>query len=915
MTIHTVTSDAEFTTAHTNAVASDTIRLANAGTFGVLTVTKSDLTIDSETALTPSCEQFIINGAQNVTVTGVRVQPTSTPSAGTRLIDFRGNVDGLNVHDNLVRCGDPDDSFSDFDVTADYTTYPGMGAPGGDATPNNLSDLPYGIGSTVAYSGTITLSNNEITDCGAGIKFSPTGTGGVLIQANFLDRIYSDYISLIVAAAADPAYIHILGNDMWNAFSQGQDNGNPHTDAIQVGLSAATTHLRGLVVAGNRYAQIPGCRGQPQRVFVSDGTDDYRYIAPIIIDNLMAARVTGNGIAVNNAVNAYVSRNTLLANPAANEINAAWNEAQINTANDPDTAAAVVSGTRISITSHDDQPSKHLSQGNITELSVTSVNTVDRGSGNLSIGIGTPGSPYSTTYFATPSGGWSAVDTAAEVITAYKPTTSYAAKGAVRSDDTDAAFLARWDGTADPWDEFVPFVGFFDGSNEQVSTVITSGWSHVHAGIGQTPAISISAGGEYQVADDFDGTGAGAWTSDAGTIAHGKWIRLRRTSSASYSTTVTTTLTIGAEDFDWRVSTLSNIPYPTVNMPGGVYVGFTGTQAAAANTIATLALVFKATQAVTGTAYYLFGDSSNVYTIRVRGLSTGKLRINMSDASNVSILGNWDSGQNVDTAKTYCLIISVDTTDTGLCKAQAWDLGGSSHLTWGAPASTTGEAIGFATSGIRRVNVGADGLIPDVDMVFLKVGSRLDPTDGGNAALFSAGLIGPAGEGPFGSAPEVFLAGDAAAWNAAGGINLGSGTKYVRSAESMTDVDSPQNAWPPVLALSAEIQTEGPYLPGSPIDILITANGYPKAIGITCTTDLDGDFDDSTPAMALGSNGIVVQFTPNEAGAFTLGFTNDGGYTNPSDLEFTVDAPEEGGGGGSSALRAMGLALGFRFSL
>jgi len=70
-----------------------------------------------------------------------------------------------------------------------------------------------------------------------------------------------------------------------------------------------------------------------------------------------------------------------------------------------------------------------------------------------------------------------------------------------------------------------------------VSTTIVSNPATV-TGISDSTAISIT-GGDYKI-------NGGSWTSSAGTVNNGDSVKVRQTSSASYSTMTTATLNIAA---------------------------------------------------------------------------------------------------------------------------------------------------------------------------------------------------------------------------------------------------------------------------------------------------------------------------------------------------------------------------------
>jgi len=99
---------------------------------------------------------------------------------------------------------------------------------------------------------------------------------------------------------------------------------------------------------------------------------------------------------------------------------------------------------------------------------------------------------------------------------------------------------------------------FIDQGNVSRSTVITSAAISV-AGINDFAAISIT-GGEYEI------DGSGNWLSSASTVANNASIKVRHTSSASYSAQTSTTLTIGGVS-DIFTSTTQSAPVVYVPPP------------------------------------------------------------------------------------------------------------------------------------------------------------------------------------------------------------------------------------------------------------------------------------------------------------------------------------------------------------
>ncbi|MEJ2393879.1 MAG: hypothetical protein P8Z77_03715 [Candidatus Thiodiazotropha sp.] len=91
--------------------------------------------------------------------------------------------------------------------------------------------------------------------------------------------------------------------------------------------------------------------------------------------------------------------------------------------------------------------------------------------------------------------------------------------------------------------------GFTDQTDVSVSTVISSNSIAIN-GINTATPISIS-GGEYAI-------NGGAFSSTASTISNGQTVRVRQTSSASYSATTDAVLTVGSVSDTFSVTTAAN---------------------------------------------------------------------------------------------------------------------------------------------------------------------------------------------------------------------------------------------------------------------------------------------------------------------------------------------------------------------
>ena len=90
---------------------------------------------------------------------------------------------------------------------------------------------------------------------------------------------------------------------------------------------------------------------------------------------------------------------------------------------------------------------------------------------------------------------------------------------------------------------------FLDQSGVALSTLVTSN-SITVSGINTVAPISVT-GGEYEI------NGSGTWTGVAGTVNNGNTVRVRQTSSSTFSATTDCTLTIGGASDTFSLTTLA----------------------------------------------------------------------------------------------------------------------------------------------------------------------------------------------------------------------------------------------------------------------------------------------------------------------------------------------------------------------
>jgi hypothetical protein len=112
---------------------------------------------------------------------------------------------------------------------------------------------------------------------------------------------------------------------------------------------------------------------------------------------------------------------------------------------------------------------------------------------------------------------------------------------------------------ADPAADTTPDAYTFTAQTGAARSTVTTSNTITVAGIDSAAAISI-AGGEYEI------NTSGTWASGAGTVNNGDTVKVRLTSSASYSTAATATLTIGGVDGAFSVTTEA-APAPSYDPP------------------------------------------------------------------------------------------------------------------------------------------------------------------------------------------------------------------------------------------------------------------------------------------------------------------------------------------------------------
>jgi len=157
---------------------------------------------------------------------------------------------------------------------------------------------------------------------------------------------------------------------------------------------------------------------------------------------------------------------------------------------------------------------------------------------------------------------------------------------------------------------------FADKSNAELNTRYSS--NITVSGIDAATSINVSSGGEYRM-------GSGAWTTASGTVNNGDVVTVRLTSSAAYSTTVSTTVTIGGVQDVYKVVTKgagsvsgAQIQSPSQGSTLNATETFTWNNVGATN----YSFAISSSQFGTGDIYYSGLLSSNVTSHMATGIPT-----------------------------------------------------------------------------------------------------------------------------------------------------------------------------------------------------------------------------------------------------------------------------------------------------
>lgn len=159
---------------------------------------------------------------------------------------------------------------------------------------------------------------------------------------------------------------------------------------------------------------------------------------------------------------------------------------------------------------------------------------------------------------------------------------------------------------------------------------------------------------------------------------------------------------------------------------------------------------------------------------------SGAMRIHIRNAAGSAILARYSTSIGVCDGNSHDIIFALDIDDTsGATGADVYVDNVSRKTVTQAPAAPS--VIPFTTAQLYQVGP-REAWIPDFELggLYIKAGTRVDLSSEINRLKFLHSQMEDDGVKPTGSAPEVWITGTASEYNDVGGINKGSGPKFVK---------------------------------------------------------------------------------------------------------------------------------------
>lgn len=673
-----------------------------------------------------------------------------------------------------------------FLINSDGTiSSPGDHAGWGDATwltYNRLLHGPYAIsGASSAVGSGLTIYGNyfhDLSHCLNGIV--PSG-GAFLLRHNWMQRSYHDFGTISTANTTPPASIEMAQNVWMDPTGNQFDNANPHVDTNQLFWSLnGGGSVRPANIRSSRnllMSSIANIRAAAQFNFLQLSAGHYASgndiiaIAPKLRENIGVMSGSAIGAALGVSEDFYVRGNEV------------WNPSTLSNGSTTVVAELSVDSVWGVSTAHSN---KGLFADNVFEAdpiadSGATLATMTK-TNNAILGPHDARTLSEATVFSGDVATWPASPHAAFELR--RKRAAYSTLGTAAPDI--ATFLL---GDMD-WTGERPFLGFVDAAGQTAGAAVPSNPAWIHGGDPGDLLAFDPKGLQWQLLAADRTTVLQTWSTTARNVAvDGGYIQLQTTAPAQ-GTTINFAPTLGGVAQPWNVGSASTAVYPIIAFAGGddLYARSTG-GLGPDGTFATVALMRFNMSAKPTASQTIYGSTSGG-RISIQILTTGIIRVTLFNSAAGSF-ARAETSVNVCDGVTHDIIISIDTS-------QPTNSAGVSVYVDGSPASNTAAvwAAGIinysnATATYQIGGVLASGnaanFAGQIGALYLNVATRVDLA--ANASKFNADQIGTNGTGPSGAQPVGFFVGNASQWNAASGINWGTGAKYIKQGTAaVTDV-------------------------------------------------------------------------------------------------------------------------------
>lgn len=408
--------------------------------------------------------------------------------------------------------------------------------------------------------------------------------------------------------------------------------------------------------------------------------------------------------------------------------------------------------------------------------------------------------------------------------------------------------------------------------NQDISAVATSAWMLVTSDA--TWPISVT-GGEFRIANDAIGTGATAWGSTASTVANGKYIQIRLTTTSSYDNVNSMTLDLSNGNvYTWTVKTKQASGWPFALVAKTYYWRPVANYSVGASTSKTMTWMFagRIDQMTLNDIFVGYYNGGTYASWCVKVLPTNKLRFQLYNAAGQ--VAEIDSPSlSSYYGQLITMLVTFDTAQSTAVAGTKMYINGASI---GSPTSgqwTQDALLNWPVSNQLCQVSNFDGLIGAI----WHSPTLLDITDVNVRDKFTPLRIKTDGSGPTGSAPPMFMVGVASDWNSTTtGFNRGSGAKYKRmDAGAAIALDSGgASTWPPYTLATAITLSGANGNVGVATTYSATITGALADPGTIALSDggAGGTFSPTSlsPVSSTTTQVLTFTYTPASTGAKTL---------------------------------------------